>query len=1085
MIKYFIFSFFVLSFLVGKSQTHFGNEWINFEQKYLKISIVKEGMYRLSYQDLLSSDVSFLQTNPQNWQMFYRGKEMSIRLVGEQDGVFDEKDFVEFYAEGNNGEQDSLLYRPQKRLHPYQSLFSDIGIYFLTANKKEKGKRMVEVKESTTNLKPELYHLEENVKSFTSDYTLNNLKSIEPYLQQSYFEKGEGWSGKILTIDSSGLFKQKLEGRVFINEPIQLEGMINGRNNSFHDVTVAVETQSVYKTLANLKFNGFIDQSFNATISEENISNDHFSLRLSADKTNTSDWFSLTYYKTIFPQHYDMFGYAAKTFFLLPNSKGKSLLEIKNTYETALVYDITDKLACRFIASEVKDNVASLVVTNTEQKKKIYLTSLMLKPLKMEQVSFQVITPKSFDYLIITHASLRSSALEYAKYRASAAGGSFKPYIVEADSIINQFNFGERSPLAIRRFSDFVTSQNNIKNLLLIGRAYSYPYEIKTTKLDLVPTLGYPGSDILLTSGLAGFSENTPSIPTGRINATTNEQVLMYLKKVKDFEAQENGIWRKNIIHISGGKTKVEAQDLKEILKDLAKIGTNGILGNKFNSFNKTNDEEVEKINIAPLVNDGVGLITFFGHAGPTVLDMNFGFVSDPKNGFDNKKTYPLMIFNGCGVGEIFSRFNSITTDWAMTPEKGAILVLAQSYFGYSPPMTKYLNKLYEKLLDDPNTLNMSFGKVQQQVNADLDKEGLSDYEVSTVLQMLLQGDPAVKIYPYSEADYSIQQKGIYLQSVNKGSSIKNTDSVKVQVLVNNIGKYVKDQVVNLTLEKFSSTKVSSSTNLKFNSFRYSDTLTFTIVKDLNLNRIELRIDAENEIVELSKKNNTASLEIDWKEAQNNNTYPANVLPDLVAPTTEVFIDGKFKENATLIGGKSLLQVFLTDENELPVNNFSLVKAYIKSCENCDFIELLDFKVLRVNENRLLFSVRMDLVGGKSYQLVVIGKDLAGNSTEAYKVDLVILELDEDINVRSFPNPSNNYTKFDLYLPLLILPNYAELVIFNVLGEEVYNNSLAIATGKNEYFWQAPLAGMYYYEIILKWQDNKIKKFSGKIVSQN
>ena len=231
-------AWFFVNALTLNAQNLFGNEWINSRAKYLKLSINQTGIYRINFEDVKKADASFLQTNPANWQLFFRGKEVAIRIVGQQDDVFGNQDYVEFYGESNDGSQDSLLYRPQKRLHPYQTLFSDRSAYFLTNNPAQVGKRVPELNIPATNLSPEKFHVQETVHAFTSEYTFNNLKGIEPFLQQSYFEPGEGWSGSLLTADSVGVVQFKLAGRVAADWPVRLEGMASGRDNQFHRIQV-------------------------------------------------------------------------------------------------------------------------------------------------------------------------------------------------------------------------------------------------------------------------------------------------------------------------------------------------------------------------------------------------------------------------------------------------------------------------------------------------------------------------------------------------------------------------------------------------------------------------------------------------------------------------------------------------------------------------------------------------------------------------------------------------------------------------------------------------------------------------------
>ena len=202
------------------------------------------------------------------------------------------------------------------------------------------------------------------------------------------------------------------------------------------------------------------------------------------------------------------------------------------------------------------------------------------------------------------------------------------------------------------------------------------------------------------------------------------------------------------------------------------------------------------------------------------------------------------MIFNGCGAGEIFSRFNTLSTDWLLAPQKGAGIVLAHSYWSFEQPTTLYLTKLYTDLFSDASTLGMPLGRVQQRLNQDLEKGTIDAYVESVMLEMILQGDPALSVYPLPNPDFSVSQKGIYLQSSVVGSAIKSSDSLQVVIPMANLGKFVSGQSISLSLKKTIANATSTTSNvLNFDSFRYQDTLTFTIAKDLNLQKIDILID--------------------------------------------------------------------------------------------------------------------------------------------------------------------------------------------------------------------------------------------------
>ena len=1072
--------------LAAYAQSRFGNEWIRTGQKYLKVSVNQAGIYRVGYDDIKAADASFLQTNPAGWQLFFRGQEIAIRVVGQQDGSFDAQDYVEFYGESNDGSQDSLLYRPQQRLHPYQSLFSDKSAYFLTIGSAPAGKRMPELNTSAQGLLPVAFHVEETVQAFTSDYTFNNLKGLEPVLQQSYFEPGEGWSGHLLTADSTGTVQVKLPGRVSSAGPVMLEGMVNGRDNSFHQIQVQVDATTTVP-IAALACPGFASQTFRATVNPATLQNEQLTLRFKSEKNGYTNNFSITYVKASYPQALDMSGQTSKVFHLPINQRLTSLMAIKNVPTASVAYDITDKANCRYLATQPIDGQTQVVVSEMVRNRDILLTNRIGKPLAIQSVRFQTALPKTADYVIVTHASLRQSAATYAQYRASAAGGGYKPFIVEADSLYDQFNYGEKSPLALRRFADFVLANTPVQHLLLIGRANSYPYTTKTATDDLVPTVGYPGSDILLTSGLGSFPANTPAIPTGRLNVTANDQVLTYLEKVKQIEqSTPNGLWRKHIVHISGGKTAGEAQGLREALTGVGTIYTNGLLGGQISAFSKNTTDEVEKIDITPLVNEGVSLITFFGHAGPSVTDMNFGFASPPENGFRNQN-YPLMVFNGCGVGEIFSNFKTLSTDWLLAPQKGAGIVLAHTYWSFQQPTTRYLTQLYNLLFNDASSLGMPFGKVQQKLNMALEKEGVNDYDVSVLLQMLLQGDPAISLYPLPNPDFSVEPKGLYLQSKVVGSPLKNADSVRVVIPLANLGKFVVGQPFSVLLKK-TINGTSTSSNFRVNAFRYRDTLVYTMPKDERLQKIEVTIDPDNQLIELSKANNKATLDIDWTQAQNSSSYPINALPDRVSPVLNVFIDGKIRENQAMVGLTPRVDIYLLDENPLLPKDTSAVDVYLKSCESCPPQKLSSktFSVSAVSANQLRVTTNLSLKEGGTYQLIVFGKDAAGNQTQPpYVLDIRVVGTDQSVMVNAYPNPATSYIKFELTLNVNELPIESKLLIYNQLGVQVFEETLPVSTGKNSLLWQGTTPGVYPYSLRITYKDGRTETYTGKVIWQH
>ena len=76
---------------------NFGNEWINYSQKYYKIPISTNGVYRINKQALVSSEIPIDAIDPRNIQIFHKGKEIPIYITtGQYLYLFENNDYIEF-----------------------------------------------------------------------------------------------------------------------------------------------------------------------------------------------------------------------------------------------------------------------------------------------------------------------------------------------------------------------------------------------------------------------------------------------------------------------------------------------------------------------------------------------------------------------------------------------------------------------------------------------------------------------------------------------------------------------------------------------------------------------------------------------------------------------------------------------------------------------------------------------------------------------------------------------------------------------------------------------------------------------------
>jgi hypothetical protein len=230
-----LFRFFLLFLLPLFSNAQpYGNEWIDYNQQYLKIPVTSNGIYKLDYPvlntEMASIGVSLASIDPRNIQMFAHGKEVPIDLLGENDGRFDASDYILFHGEKNDGWYDAGLYKEptEPRLNPYYSLFSDTSYYFLTWNNQINNNRYKP--SSNTNFSSKVnqpYFFSQNIDAFSSQYSVGEKDNAG--VASPFYYQGEGWSSPTISVPLDSLiYPQKTLSKVLAVRIVPLQRHLQG-----------------------------------------------------------------------------------------------------------------------------------------------------------------------------------------------------------------------------------------------------------------------------------------------------------------------------------------------------------------------------------------------------------------------------------------------------------------------------------------------------------------------------------------------------------------------------------------------------------------------------------------------------------------------------------------------------------------------------------------------------------------------------------------------------------------------------------------------------------------------------------------
>jgi len=873
-VSIFLFCF-LLPYSFAQAQTS-GNEWIKYNQEYFKFKITQKGIYQISFNDLKPAGFP-ANINPEKIQLFRLGQEQAIFIKGGEDKIFNETDFIEFYAEGNDGKMDSLLYSPtQAQPHQYFSLYSDTASYFITyLTDNQKGKRiLISQKENTRNLKPELFHWEENLQLFTSSYAAGQPNPMGMALYSgvlnSNYGHGKGWTGEITNKNVQIYFDFNLKNIINLDsQKPKIEVIFAGRSEGKHLIETWFGNTINRQILDTTILENYYTKKINKIVNFQDITNN--SLRFSTRSFGSqSDQYSVSYIKLVYPQSFDMQGVSEKVFTLSRNETQDRFISIPNAPKGIQLYDISDKnnpQKIKFIenGTAIESIVSGQQILATNQIKKVDL---------IEALSFKNTTNLKCNYLIISHKSLSKYIKLYANYRASELGGKYDTLSVDVDLLYNLFTYGDKNPLAIKRFLNQMLQHNKLEFVFLIGNA-TYPQRARKNladyQIDLVPTWGFPGGDVPFTMGLNGTEPNFSSLSIGRLATDNPSTVLHYLNKVKEHEANPmDALWRKNALKLSGGRSISELTSLRKYTEEFKAVCEQGLFGQKVDLLSKKTDNPVEFINITERVNQGLGMIMMFGHSAPSQTDMDIGYCSNELLGYQNQGKYPFVMINGCAAGDLFGTRNSFGTDWINTPNRGAILFLAHSNLGYPFALKMYSDEIYGTQFADSIWANKPFGIIMREsINRYLKRFPNDFYALGNAQQFTLQGDPAVALFPTQKPDYEVKNTSVFLQNNDKINPLNaNADSLKVGIIVSNLGRTSTQKLTVHLKRMYANGVVDDFEKMIFKPINYQDTLYFKIRNDKNLslgnNRFEITLDPENQILETRKNNNSAVYEYNF-----------------------------------------------------------------------------------------------------------------------------------------------------------------------------------------------------------------------------
>ena len=613
--------------------------WYSFE-------IENTGIYKLSKSFLNSLGVNTSDIDPRTVKIYGNGGGMlplsnssefpfdpiqnSIKFVGEEDGVFNNEDYILFFAKaiGEFNEQSNT------NLNSY----TDKTHYLLNISAGF-GNRVLEINEPT---------LDENF--IIDEYQDYKFHEVDNY---NIAKIGRRWFGERFDFDSNKNFEFNFDNLV-TTEPIQLK---------VYTAAVSEIPTSMSLKVNNLDIDNFYYQSINDPIlaredyfnGEVSVSNSLINIGLDYNNNGNPSSYAYLDYISIEATCNLVFNGSQLIYHNneVENLNGIGKYVISNSNSLDEIWDISDTSSITFkenVNSESNFSVKSNLGFNA--KYIAFSNSELLTPIanSFNSVENQNLKSNIFinnnndfetvDYLILTSEEMLSQAERLAQINREVNGLNVK--VVDLKAIYNEFNSSNPDISALRNFVKYVydNSEGNLKYLCLFGDA-SYDYKDRiSNNTNIVPSWHSLSSFSLSSSfisddffGMMDYNEGTMNssdkldIAVGRILADTPQRAKDLVDKIESYYSEDSfGSWRNTTVVIADDVDESWEDIIQSTSDSLATIIENNkssinvkkIYADAFVQESTSGGERYPEVNNAIIDNLEVGalVVNYFGHGG-------------------------------------------------------------------------------------------------------------------------------------------------------------------------------------------------------------------------------------------------------------------------------------------------------------------------------------------------------------------------------------------------------------------------------------------------------------------------------------
>lgn len=746
-----------------------------------KIGVVKDGMYRISYDDMAAAGIDVNVLNPNKISMFGNvngnlpeaNDVASYDDLTEMDIIVDDNGIL-FYGEG------PCNWSPYGHYFKYQTnYYSDTTFYFLKIDNQNDGKRMIpqpqdagEYQNVVTTFMDKKYH----------EIDLHN-----------YYHRGRKWYGETVNADNVELTIPF----VFKNIVADVQGNLE---------LCFIGASKIEGTKARVKINGvqMVDDivipksgeySFGAekTVSGLiNIPNDTVEVTLEIVSNTSAPFLGLDFISVnacrslIYENEQLIFAINRRS---IPEIE---MVNVDNVGAEAVLLDVTSPLSPKIQDFSLIGNTISFtreLVSTT--KFVLFEDSDLMSVNSIKHIDNQDIhSIMNAEMLIITDKLFAEQAEAIKTIHEEDEG--LLSEVVFVDEIYNEFASGSPDITGIRNFIRMVYERSSeLRYVLLLGRGtndyknvegyggnFVPPYEALNSVNEIY---AYVTDDYY---GLMGASEGAQclgmmDIGVGRMPVLTTYEADVVVDKIRRYMyyAKTNGQWRNEMLLLADDKKAYESgSDEIEAIVDTTKVSVNidKIYSDAYKRQKLSDGSYCYPEVTASIINkfnEGIMMMTYLGHGGVRGLSASSIFMTKDIESLENYYKLPFVVTGTCE----FSAFDDASLVSAgeilYTMENGGAIGMFTTTRPTNAPINKAIVKrLVKNTFSNRNIRHLAMGDIVLRTKQE------NDSNSSNYLSYEFFGDPALR--------FTYPEKNIVIETVN-GMSSDNTISVAPMDTIN------------------------------------------------------------------------------------------------------------------------------------------------------------------------------------------------------------------------------------------------------------------------------------------------------------